>query len=168
DDLRFVVDIMNVVLGGGMSSRLFLEVREKKGLAYDIHSYTEHFASSGTVVVYAGVEPARLNECIHAIVGELAKLRDGVGHEELTRAKELSKGRLELRLEDTQSAAMWYGYQQLLNGELLSVEEVCRRIDAVTSDDIAWVASQLLSSSQLNLAVVGPVEADIAEDLLKM
>ncbi len=168
DDLRFIVDIMNVVLGGGMSSRLFLEVRERKGLAYDIHSYTEHFASSGAVVVYAGVEPARLNECIHAIVGELAKLRNGVGSEELTRAKELSKGRLDLRLEDTQSAAMWYSYQQLLNGEVLSVEEVCARIDAVTSDDIARVACQLLSSSRLNLAVVGPVEGEIAEDLLDM
>mgnify|MGYP006284555369 FL=1 len=168
DDLRFIVDIMNVVLGGGMSSRLFLEVRERKGLAYDIHSYTEHFASSGTVVVYAGVEPARLHECISAIVGELGKLRNGVSPEELTRAKELSKGRLDLRLEDTQSAAMWYSYQQLLNGEILSVEEVCARIDAVTSDDIARVADQLLSSSQMNLAVVGPVEEEIPEDLLKM
>lgn len=168
DELRFAVDIMQVILGGGMSSRLFLEVREKKGLAYDIHSYTEHFSASGTVVVYAGVEPARLNECIRAVVDELGKMRRGVGPEELTRAKELSKGRLELRLEDTQSAAMWYGYQQLLNGTILSVEEVRSRIDAVTSDDVAVVAEDLLSTPHLSVAVVGPVEEDIPQDLLAM
>jgi predicted Zn-dependent peptidase len=168
DRLRFVMDIMHVVLGGGMSSRLFLEVREKKGLAYDIHSYTEHFATSGTLAVYAGVEPQRLNECIRAVVEELGRLKQGIGGEELTRAKELTKGRLELRLEDTQNAAMWYGYQQLLNGEILSVEEVCSRIDAVTSDDVASLAEDLLTTPRLSLAVVGPVQGDITPDLLSL
>ena len=162
------MDALNVVLGGGMSSRLFTEIREKRGLAYDIHSSVEHYLGVGALVVYAGVDPARTEECVKAVVEELAKMRESVDEVELRRAKELSKGRLELRLEDTQNAALWYGAQELLNGEILSADEVARRIEAVTAEDIASVARELLSSEGLSLAVVGPVPADLSADLLSM
>ena len=168
DERRFAVDALNVVLGGGMSSRLFTEIREKRGLAYDIHSYTEHFVASGSLVVYAGVDPARAEECVKAVVEELSKLREPVGEVELRRAKELSKGRLELRLEDTQNVALWHGAQELLNGDILAADEVARRIEAVTAEDIASVAREFLSSEGLSLAVVGPVKADLSADLFSM
>ncbi len=141
-----------------MSSRLFTEIREKRGLAYDIHCFGEHFISSGTMVVYAGVDPSRLDECLEALLRELSHVRSNVTDEELRHAKELVKGRLELRLEDTQNAALWYGGQQLLNGEILTVDEVCRRVDAVTVEDVSSVATELLRTESLNLAVVGPVQ----------
>ncbi len=168
DERRFAVDALNVVLGGGMSSRLFTEIREKRGLAYDIHSYVEHFVAAGSLVVYAGVDPARAEECVTAVVEELSKLREPVGEVELRRAKELSKGRLELRLEDTQNVALWHGAQELLNGEILTADEVARRIEAVTAEDIASVAREFLSNDGLSLAVVGPVTADLSADLFSL
>jgi len=158
DRRRYAVDALGVILGGGMSSRLFTEIREKRGLAYDIHCFGEHFVSSGSLVVYAGVDPSRLDECLEALLKELSQVRTGVTEEELRRSKELVKGRLELRLEDTQNAALWYGAQQLLNGEILTVEEVCQRIDSVTLKDVSAVANELLQSEGLSMAVVGPVE----------
>lgn len=158
DRRRYAADALNVVLGGGMSSRLFTEIREKRGLAYDIHSYGEHFLSSGSLVVYAGVDPDRLDECVEALLQELTRMKAGVTDEELRRSKELVKGRLELRLEDTQNAALWYGTQELLNGDILTVDEVCRRIESVTLADVAEVADEYLTTDNLSLAVVGPVE----------
>ncbi|MCK5212910.1 MAG: insulinase family protein, partial [Dehalococcoidia bacterium] len=168
DDRRFAVDVLNTVLGGGMSSRLFTEIRENRGLAYDIHSYAEHFVNAGALVVYAGVDTAMTEECVRAVVEELSKMREPVGDEELSRAKELMKGRLELRLEDTQNTSLWNGVQQLLNGDILTPEEVSRRIDAVTAEEIARVAQELISVERLSLAAVGPVKDGLSTDLLTM
>lgn len=156
DRRRHVVDALSVILGGGMSSRLFTEIREKRGLAYDIHSYAEHFRSSGSLVVYAGVDPRRVEECIGAMLEELSRIRLGPTEEELRRAKELMKGRLELRLEDTQNAALWYGAQQLLNGVIQTVDNVSARIEEVTVSEVAVAAEEMLRTEYLSLAVVGP------------
>jgi len=166
DPNRYAVDALNVVLGGGMSSRLFTELREKRGLAYDIHSYPEHFLSGGSLVVYAGVDPERLVESIHAVVAELVRVRAGVTQEELRRAKELAKGRLELRLEDTQNAALWYGAQELLTHHILTVEEVEERIEAVTVENVLQMADEHFRTARLCLAVVGPVNGEIGADVL--
>ncbi|MCX6004007.1 MAG: pitrilysin family protein, partial [Chloroflexi bacterium] len=104
---RFTLDLMNVILGEGMSSRLFLEVRDKLGLAYNIHSYLDHFNDTGALTIYAGVEPKNLKVGISAILEQLALLKECVPEEELTKAKELSKGRLLLRMEDSRSVAGW-------------------------------------------------------------
>jgi len=161
DERRFAIDTLNVVLGGGMSSRLFTEIRENRGLAYDIHSYVEHFVTSGTFAVYAGVDPSKLEECVDAVLEQLRLLKAGVGEDELGRAKELTKGRLELRMEDTQNTALWCAGQQLLNGEILTVDEVARRVDAVTEEDLIEVAKEYLVTEHLSVAVVGPVEQEI-------
>jgi predicted Zn-dependent peptidase len=168
DPRRYAVDALITVLGGGMSSRLFTEIREKRGLAYDIHCYPEHFLSGGTLVVYAGVDPERLSECIRAVVAELARVKTGVTDTELRRAKELAKGRLELRLEDTQNAALWYGAQELLTHRVLTVDEVEERIEAVTVEDVVRMAEEHFSTERLCLAVVGPVDGAISEDLLSL
>ncbi|MCK4963628.1 MAG: insulinase family protein, partial [Dehalococcoidia bacterium] len=121
---RFNLDILNVILGEGMSSRLYLEIRERRGLAYDIHSYVDHFLDSGAVTIYAGVDPKRVTDTIAVILEELARLKDEVPARELTKAKELTKGRLLLRMEDTRSVAGWMGGQELLTGQVRTVDEV--------------------------------------------
>ena len=165
---RFVLDLLNTVLGGGMSSRLFTEIREHKGLAYDIHSYVEHFLNSGSFITYAGVDPAKVEAAIEAILGELSKLRQDITPDELTRAKEMSKGRLQLQMENSQNVVLWLGGQELLMRRILDIDEVISIIDAITIDDLEQVAGELLSSDKLNLAIVGPIEKEPSIGLLKI
>ena len=169
DPRRFTLDLMNVILGEGMSSRLFLEVRDKLGLAYNIHSYLDHFHDSGALTVYAGVHPKKLEISITAILEQLTLLKEKVSAEELTKAKELSKGRLLLRMEDSRSVAGWVGGQEILNGSILDVEQVVAIIDKVTAQEICAVAKELLIGDKLRLSVVGPVlSTDHLEKLMKI
>jgi len=166
---RFTLDLLNVILGQGMSSRLFAEIRDKLGLAYSIHSYVEHFLDSGSVTVYAGVEPKNLPVAIKAIIEQLSQLKELVPESELSKAKELSKGRLLLGMEDSRNVAGWIGGQEILTGRILSVDEVVSIIDAITADQLEQIARELLIGSQLRLAVVGPVADDEPlEELLKL
>ncbi|MBI4498920.1 MAG: insulinase family protein [Chloroflexi bacterium] len=156
---RYALDMLNVVLGEGMSSRLFLELREHRGLAYDVHSYTTHLLDCGTVTVYAGVDPKRVDAALGAVMEELQRMQDGLAEEDLRKAKELSKGRLLLRMEDTRTVASWIGGQELLMGEVLTPEDVVAAIDAVTPEDTVRVARQLFVPERLTLAVVGPFKS---------
>ena len=165
---RFVLDLLNTVLGGGMSSRLFTEIREHQGLAYDIHSYVEHFLNSGSFIIYAGVDLGKVEAAVKAIVEELSRLRQGVTPEELIRAKELSKGRMQLRLEDSRNVVLWLGGQELLSQQILDLDDVIAIIDAITVDEVEQVARELLSSERLSLAVVGPSKNELSVELLKL
>jgi len=154
---RFILDLLNVVLGEGMSSRLFLELREKRGLAYDIHSHVTYFRDSGSLAIYAGVDPKKLDLTVEAVLSELMRLRDEpIPEAEITKAKEMGKGRLLLRMEDTRSVAGWMGGQELLNGKILTVDEVVAIVDAITASEIRRVARELFFTSKLSLALVGP------------
>lgn len=163
---RFVVDLLSMVLGEGMSSRLFIEIRENQGLAYDINSCTAHFMDSGAFFVSAGVDPKRLNDALQSILNELSKIRDGVSERELNKAKELAKGRLLLALEDSRIVANWFGAQEMLTSHILTVDDVISVIDTIKPDDLRRVSQQLFTSKKLNLAIVGPVDKD--EQLAKM
>ena len=166
---RFVLDLLNVVLGGGMGSRLFTEIRDNLGLAYSIHSYVEHFLDSGSVTVSAGVKPKNLSTAVKAILEQLSLLRETVPESELSKAKELSKGRLLLSMEDSRNVAGWIGGQEVLTERILSVDQVVSIIDAITADELKGLAWGLLAGSQLRLAVVGPVaEDEPLEELLKL
>jgi predicted Zn-dependent peptidase len=159
DERRFAVDLLNVVLGGGMSSRLFLEIREKLGLAYAIHSYIDHFLDSGAVIVYAGVDIKNAPIAIKAILEQLARLKnEPVPEAELTKAKELSKGRLLLRMEDSYAVSGWLGGQETLTNKIMTEDEVIARIDAMTAAEIQKAAADLMLPEKLRLAVVGPVK----------
>lgn len=154
---RYALNLLSVILGEGMGSRLALELREKRGLCYDVHSYTNYFQDTGSLVVYAGIDPSNTKEGLGALLRELSKLRRrAVPEDELERAKELTKGRLLLRMEDTRAVSDWLGAQELLAGRLRSVDEVTGMIDAVTTDDLRRVARELIVPEQLNLAIVGP------------
>ena len=158
---RFALDLISVILGEGMSSRLFLELREKRALCYDVHSYTSHYLDAGAFAVYAGVDPKKSVEAARALIEELLKMgASGVSGEELHKAKELSKGRLLLRMEDTRSVAGWLGGQEMLNGAIRTPDHVVELIDAVTLDDVTRVASALLDTSHMTMALVGPFRSD--------
>jgi len=165
---RFTLDLLNVILGEGMSSRLFTEIRDRLGLAYNIHSYAEHFLDTGSITVYAGVEPKNLRVAIKAILEQLSRLKEIVPQAELTKARELSKGRLLLRMEDSRSVAGWMGGQEILTQRILSVDQLISIVDAITAEEIKELAQELLVSSQLRLAVVGPVADEPLEELLKL
>jgi len=166
---RFTLDLLNVILGEGMSSRLFSEIRDRLGLAYSIHSFVDHFLDTGSITIYAGVEPKNLQVTITAILEQLSRLKETVPEAELSKAKELSKGRLLLRMEDSRSVAGWAGGQEVLLGQILSVDQVMSIIDAITAEELKELAHELLLESQLRLAVVGPVvENEPLDKLLKL
>jgi len=166
---RFTLDLLNVILGGGMSSRLFTEIRDKLGLAYSIHSYVDHFLDTGSVIISAGVEIKNLPVAIKAILEQLSQLKEIIPEPELTKAKEFSKGRLLLRMEDSRSVAGWMGGQEILTGRILSIDEVVSIIDAITTEELQPLAQELLVGEKLRLAIVGPVPPDEPlEELLKL
>lgn len=158
DPRRFSLDLLDVLLGEGMSSRLFVEVRENRGLAYDIFSYVEHFYTSGSLKIYAGVDTDKVELTIVTVLKELDKLKREITMDELTRAKEMLKGRLQLRLESSQNVALWLGGQEMLRKHILLPEEIFSIVDAITVSDVQQVACDLLVSDKISLAVVGPIK----------
>ena len=166
---RFKLDLLNVVLGEGMTSRLFRQIRDNLGLAYSIHSYAEHFLDTGAMAVSAGVDARNLSVAVKAIIEELSRLKELIPEAELVKAKELFKGRMILRMEDSRSVAGWLGGQEILIGKILTVNRVIEIVDAITAEELQKLAGELLLGEKLRLAVVGPVSPDEPlEDLLTL
>ena len=153
---RYALDLMSVALGEGMSSRLFVEVREKRGLAYDVHSDVSHFSDTGALIVSAGVDPKRVYDAVQTILEQVSILREGVPEDELEKVKRLSAGRLMLRMEDTRAVAIWMGQSEMLLGKIADVDDVIKQVNAVTTDEILQLANEVLLTERLNIAVVGP------------
>ncbi len=153
---RYALDMLNVVMGEGMSSRLFLEIREKLGLAYDVHSYASHFLDDGALTLYAGVEPKNIDRTIAAALQVLESMKEPVPEHEMHKAKEMTKGRLLLRTEDTRSMAGWVGAQELLRNEVVTIDEVVAIVDAMTPRALQAVAKRIITPAKRNLAIVGP------------
>ena len=161
DERRYTQDMIDAILSSGMSSRLFREIRERMGLAYEVYSYFREYADVGQGVVYAGIDPQRTVETVRAVLREFTKLRgERVSADELNRTKELRKGRIEMGLEDSRSVAGWIGSQELIFGDILTPEQVIERIQSVTSEDILELSQELFVPEHLSLAVVGPIEAE--------
>jgi predicted Zn-dependent peptidase len=159
--LRYAEEILNTVLGEGMSSRLFLEVREKRGLAYDVHSFMTKYSDTGLHGVYAGVETRRAREAVSAILHEARRLAEElVPPAELEKAREFYKGRLLLSLESTNGLAAWLGGQELLLGRVEQPAEVLARLDADTAEEIRAAARRLYVDQPLRLAVIGPFRSE--------
>jgi predicted Zn-dependent peptidase len=159
DPQRFTLDMINVILGDGMSSRLFSEVRDKLGLAYSVQSYVDHLKDTGSMIVYAGVDTSKAKKALEAIIKELMRFKNvTVSPAELTKAKEMSKGQLALRLEDSRHVAGWLGGQEITSGRILTLEDVNAVVDAVSAEDIKKAAYQLIDRSRMRLAVVGPLQ----------
>ena len=161
---RFAVDMLSTMLGEGMSSRLFLSLREEKALVYDVHSYPSEYRDAGSLTVYAGCDPDRARETVECALAEIDSLLKTVTEAELTKARNMGRGRIQLRMEDTRSVAGWNGSQELLLGEILTVDEVVARLDAVTLDDVREAGRRYLDPTRAVLTAVGPFDGGATFD----
>ncbi len=156
DDRRFALGVLNTALGGGTSSRLFQEVRERRGLAYSVFSFASHHAESGLVGVSVGCLPNKLDEVLAVVRAELAKVAaEGITEEELARGKGQLRGGLVLGLEDSGARMSRLGKAELVYDELLSIDEVMDRIEGVTLEEVRTIAAELFAQPEV-LAIVGP------------
>jgi predicted Zn-dependent peptidase len=157
DREAWTLEVLNAILGDGMSSRLFQSVREEKGLAYDVSSYVVDYVDAGAFVVSAGVDPDRIAPAVAAILDEMARLREEVvPPDELALSKRYLAGRLELRMEETRHVASWLGGQEALHERVLTLEGALSELNAVTSEAIHALARRLIRDDGLRLAVVAP------------
>ncbi|WP_030904192.1 M16 family metallopeptidase [Streptosporangium amethystogenes] len=160
DDRRFALGVLNAALGGGMSSRLFQEIREKRGLAYSAYSYTSALADTGQFGIYVGCLPSKIDDVLKICREEVLRVvADGITEEEIVRGKGQMRGGLVLGLEDTGSRMSRIGKGELVFDELLSVDDLLGRIDAVTPEEITAVAAEVLNRP-MSLAVIGPYDED--------
>ena len=156
---RYALQLLTVVLGGGMSSRLFTEVRERRGLGYYVHAAANAYTDTGTLYAGAGVDVSRIDEAITTILGELRKIAaEPVPADELEKARGYAKGRFVLRLESPQGAIQYGLRHEVLEDEIEEPDDLLRRLDAVTADDVQRVARDLLEEKRLYLAAVGPFD----------
>jgi len=158
---RHALGVLDTVLGGGMSSRLFQEIREKRGLAYSVYSYRSLYVDTGSFAVYAGTTPQNAETVIELVRDEIAAvLEEGITEDELQRAKGHAKGALVLSGEDPGSRMNRVGRQQLTTGEILSIDELIERFEQVTMDDVNRVSRDILGKGSFQITVVGPFEED--------
>lgn len=157
DPDRWALDLLGAVLGDGMGSRLFLDLRERRSLVYDVSTFSAMYADTGTFGIHAGFDPEDAERVVRAILQQLDRIStDPVTRGELDRARAYTRGRLELRMEDSGAVAGWIGTGEALLPRIMTVEEVIERLDAVTVDDLLRVASVYLAPSNARLAVLGP------------
>ncbi|HET8751811.1 MAG TPA: pitrilysin family protein [Gaiellaceae bacterium] len=156
---RYAIQLLATALGGGMSSRLFTEVRERRGLAYYVYGLNHSYTDAGTLYSQAGVDITRIDDAVSTIAAELRKIAaEPLPAEELEKARNFAKGRFVLQLESPQGLMMFGLRKEVLERKLPDPEEVVRGLDAVTSDDVARVASELIAPDRLRLAVIGPFD----------
>ncbi len=159
DERRYVLAVLDTILGGGMSSRLFQEVREKRGLAYSVYSFQQSYRAAGLFGVSAGTAPASVQECVDIVLEQLALVADrGVTESELHLAKEHIKGSLTLSLESTSSRMLRLGRGEFSLGRYLATEEIETQVDAVELDQVRALARELFAPDNLGLCVLGPLE----------
>lgn len=161
DERRYALALLSIVLGGNMSSRLFTEVREKRGLCYYVHSTVDYYHDAGVFGAAAGVDPRRIHEAVQVIIDEFSQLSSAnkaISQQELDRAREFAMGTLVLSLEDSQSVAQYYGVRQLLQRKIDTPDAVIERLKRVTLEEINLLAQTLLKSGEMRLALIGPFE----------
>jgi predicted Zn-dependent peptidase len=157
DPDRWALDLLGAVLGDGMSSRLFLELRERRSLVYDVATFAATYAECGTFGVHAGFNPDQASAVLGAVLEQLDRVvQEPVSDAELERARAYTRGRLQLRMEETGAVAAWLGTGESLLPRILTVDEVVERLEAVTTEDLLRVARRLVRPDQARLAVLGP------------
>jgi predicted Zn-dependent peptidase len=164
DQRRFALRVLEGVLGGTPSSRLFQEVRERRGLAYSVFSFSHLYGSAGELGVYVGTRPENLAEALAVIAAELDRLRtEPISDAELARSRECAKSGLVLALESSGARMGRLGSALLWGLPILSADEIIERLDAVTADDCAALAAELLDGTDLAAAAIGPDEDAFSE-----
>lgn len=167
---RYILSVLTALLGGGMSSRLFSEVREKRGLAYYITADTARYKDVGNFVVQAGVDVWRIEDAIKVILAEFQKIKEReITQEELKKVKEYIKGKLTLGLEDSKTIASLYATSLLLEGKVRTPKKIMEEIDKVNIQDVKKVAQDIFQEKKLNLAIIGPYKDEAKfRDLLRL
>lgn len=167
---RYALGLLAVILGGNMSSRIFVEVREKKGLAYRVSTASESFKDCGYLATQAGVEHKNLEEAVRVVLGEYKKIAaEKVSAKELQKAKDYIKGKSVMGMEASDEVAMFFVEQELKRKKIMLLPEIFKKIDAVTPNDILRVAKNIFKEKTLNLAVIGPHKNNRKiKDLLKI
>jgi len=169
DERRFAASVLDAIVGGSASSRLFQEIREKRGMAYSVYSYASQYSDSGQVGLYVGTREDNLPACLEIAVSELADVASGnVRPEELARAKENLKGRLLLSLESTSNRMTRLGKATVTETPLLGIDELVRRIESVRAGEVAELADELLAPGRLSAAGIGPDEAAFREAVARV
>ena len=155
---RFALELLHVILGANMSSRLFREIREKRGLAYEIGTQIKRYKDTGAFVIYAGCDAAKLLTTVQTAVAELVRIkRERVGPTELRRAKDFYAGQLLMGLEDSMEHMIWMGEQLVTAGDVSVMQDVIAAVERVTAEQIQQAARMLFTPARLSLAVIGPV-----------
>lgn len=164
------LEVLSTILGGGMSSRLFSEVREKRGLAYYVRSSSDNYTDCGTLVTTAGVDPKRAQDAVKVILEELERIKKpgNITQEELKRAKEYINGHFVMDLEDSRSVAIYFAHQEVLEDKIYTPAENIEKINKVTLADVERVAQKYLTEKTLNFAVIGKFDKTGVEELLKL
>lgn len=160
---KYAQTLLSTILGGGMSSRMFIEVRERRGLAYSIRTSMDRYTDIGYMGTYAGLDTKRAEEAVKVMLDEHYKITNSklqITKEELIKSKEFLKGHLALALEDTSDVSSFFGDQELFSEKVLTPEEVFKKIDGVTMDDVNYEAKRLFVPERLNLAIIGSYEND--------
>ena len=158
---RYKLGVLTSILGGGMSSRLFIEVREKRGLAYYVRSSNEQYTDVGNFVTQAGVDVGRIDDAIKVMLDEFQRIKEAkVEEEELDKAKEYLKGRLTLELEDSRNVASLFGTAETIENQVRTPKEIMDKVDSVTAEDIQNVAQDIFKQNTLNLAIIGPYKEE--------
>jgi len=159
NEKKYALALLSIILGGNMSSRLFIKVRERNGLAYSIHTSTDSTTDTGYLVTQAGIDHKNLEKSVKLILEEYKDMRDKeITQKELQKAKDYLKGTMSLSLDSSDSQASFYGTQELLAREILTPDEKFKKIDKVSVEDIKKLAEDIFLPEKLNLAVIGPVE----------
>jgi predicted Zn-dependent peptidase len=160
DERRFATSLLDQLLGGGASSRLFQEIRERRGMAYAVYTFGSHYRETGHIGVYVGTRGENVEECLSVIGREIGVVAAGdIDPDELERAKDAMKGRVALSMESTSARMGRLGRAILLDQELLDEDQIAARIDAVTLDDVAALAGELFAPGRLSAACIGTDEA---------
>ncbi len=160
---KYAQTILSAILGGGMSSRMFTEVRERRGLAYSVRTSMDRYTDIGYMGTYAGLDTKRAEEAVKVMLEQHYKItsnQEPIAKQELTKAKEFLKGHLALALEDTSDVSSFFGDQELFSDKVLTPEEVFKKIDRVTMDQVVFEAKRLFIPDRLNLAIIGPYKND--------
>ena len=164
DDRRFAASLMDAIVGGSASSRLFQEIREKRGMAYSVYSYSSQYGDTGQIGVYVGTREDNLAECLEITVAELTDIaRGNVRADELARAKENLKGRILLSLESTSARMTRLGKSTITDTPLLTPEQIVKRLEAVTAAEVAELANALFAPDRLSVAGIGPNESRFSD-----
>jgi predicted Zn-dependent peptidase len=159
DDSRYAASLVSAVLGGGMSSRLFTEIREKRGLCYYVRASQDSYSDAGYFVIQAGIDNTKVEEAVKAMMAELKKVKEeGITEKELKKVKEYLKGKLALSLEGSQETAVFMAEQYVLQGKTETVEDKWKKIDAVTLEDTQDFISSFFVDDQVRFALIGPFD----------